>query len=80
MIAIPTEPVAFKESSVEKKQLAMCGATYWLDKVIYLELGGGLKFGWLNFRAKRRRNMQRRMMAKGLRARLFNSGDKGWGE
>lgn len=29
MIAIPKEPAAFKDSSVEKKQLAICGTTNW---------------------------------------------------
>ena len=29
MVAIPKKPAAFKESSVEKSALAVCGATYW---------------------------------------------------
>lgn len=29
MVATPKEPVAFKELAVEKKQLAVYGATYW---------------------------------------------------
>lgn len=55
IFAIPKEPVAFKESWVEKKQLAIYGATYWcggMENVIYLK---GRRFGWqigLNFTAE----------------------------